>query len=1084
MKSAFAKRLLTLFLALGGVGSVHAASAEPLRVQHLRVEMLDRPEGIDTARPLLSWQVTSQRRAEIQTAYRIVLAKSPEALNQSGDALWDSGKVVSGRTLVPYAGREILSGERCYWKVMSWNRSDEPSLWSEVSEWSTGLLHLGDWTGSWIGADVDEDARTVHSGYQAEPSHSDTAQSVTIDLEKVLPLQTVVLHPATRIVGKHMPGYGFPRRLIVETSADGEYFQAGPVYEEKNPDAPGYRSVPLDLPNVRARLVRIRAVQLWRMPADDDIHTDVPYRFALGEVQVLSGGKNVALHAPVSATTSTEQDGWGLRYLVDGEAVYDPAKGHAGDAEILLGKSIAIARPVRRATAYISGLGYAILEIDGVKVGDRELDPGHTDYTRRVLYSTYDVTKLLQRGRNLIGIRLGNGWFHLPSMDLFGNERAPWTAPPQALLNLRVEYVDGTEEAIGTDGSWQWSTGPVTYNSVRGGETIDWSRPTGNWKNFGDRRYWRPVRMVSAPAGQMHGQEEQPVRVLETVKSVRITEPVPHVYVFDFGVNMAGTVRFKAAGQKGQKVTLQFNERLKPDGTLDALHEALFHTYGRFQTGELILSGGPEDVFEPRYSYHGFQYVQVTGLDKPPNMDDMEARILDTDAAVIGSFRSSNDKFNKLQAAIIRTERNYNIGYPNDPLREKTGWVQDVQNDFDVSMLNMDLGPVYRRWFHDIMDAQDGDGHEPCIAPTTGWCRASPQGAPGIMSDVWWGGSLVYLPWLWYQRFGDDSLIREGYPAAKRYLDYLSSTAHNDLLDWGLGDWGDSPGGGLPVHSARAETVSAGYFYVASLLAKEAQVLGKEDDAARYTAIAERIRQAFNRSYFDAGRGTYANPSQTSQVLPLYTGLVPTEYVDTTSAALVQSVHAADDHLGTGFVGLFPLLKVLGQLGQEELAFKIANQDDVPGWWSMIKDGGTTVTEYWDSHTGTRNLINLAGPLGVWFYETVAGIRLDPSHPGYEHINLKPQPIGDLTYAEAQTETIRGEVKGSWKLAEGKLFVSVTIPANTTATLALPVAANAAVQEAEGDGTGVTPSTGAHSYASWTRELGSGTYHFNVPFHR
>ena len=1084
MKSAFAKRLLTLFLALGGVGSVHAASAEPLRVQHLRVEMLDGPEGIDTARPLLSWQVTSQRRAEIQTAYRIVLAKSPEALNQSGDALWDSGKVVSRRTLVPYAGREILSGERCYWKVMSWNRSDEPSLWSEVSEWSTGLLRLGDWTGSWIGADVDEDARTVHSGYQAEPSHSDTAQSVTIDLEKVLPLQTVVLHPATRIVGKHMPGYGFPRRLIVETSADGEYFQAGPVYEEKNPDAPGYRSVSLDLPNVRARLVRIRAVQLWRMPADDDIHTDVPYRFALGEVQVLSGGKNVALHAPVSATTSTEQDGWGLRYLVDGEAVYDPAKGHAGDAEILLGKSIAIARPVRRATAYISGLGYAILEIDGFKVGDRELDPGHTDYTRRVLHSTYDVTKLLQRGRNLIGIRLGNGWFHLPSMDLFGNERAPWTAPPQALLNLRVEYVDGTEEAIATDGSWQWSTGPVTYNSVRGGETIDWSRPTGNWKNFGDRRYWRPVRMVSAPAGQMHGQEEQPVRVLETVKSVRITEPVPHVYVFDFGVNMAGTVRFKAAGQKGQKVTLQFNERLKPDGTLDALHEALFHTYGRFQTGELILSGGPEDVFEPRYSYHGFQYVQVTGLDKPPNMDDMEARILDTDAAVTGSFRSSNDKFNKLQAAIIRTERNYNIGYPNDPLREKTGWVQDVQNDFDVSMLNMDLGPVYRRWFHDIMDAQDGDGHEPCIAPTTGWCRVSPQGAPGIMSDVWWGGSLVYLPWLWYQRFGDDSLIREGYPAAKRYLDYLSSTAHNDLLDWGLGDWGDSPGGGLPVHSARAETVSAGYFYVASLLAKEAQVLGKEDDAARYAAIAERIRQAFNRKYLDASRGTYANPSQTSQVLPLYTGLVPREYVDATSAALVQSIHVADDHLGTGFVGLFPLLKVLGQLGQEELAFKIANQDDVPGWWSMIKDGGTTVTEYWDSHTGTRNLINLAGPLGVWFHETVAGIRLDPSYPGYEHIILKPQPIGDLTYAEAQTETIRGEVKVSWKLAEGKLFVSVTIPANTTATLALPVAANAAVQETEGDGTGVTPSTGAHSYASWTRELGSGTYHFNVPFHR
>src|ERR1039457_5968320 len=172
-------------------------------------------------------------------------------------------------------------------------------------------------------------------------------------------------------------------------------------------------------------------------------------------------------------------------------------------------------------------------------------------------------------------------------------------------------------------------------------------------------------------------------------------------------------------------------------------------------------------------------------------------------------------------------------------------------------MLNMDLGPVYRRWFHDIMDAQDGDGHEPCIAQTTGWCRASPQGAPGIMSDVWWGGSLVYLPWLWYQRFGDDSLIREGYPAAKRYLDYLSSTAHKHLLDWGLGHWGVWAGGGLAVPSARAAGVSADYFYVASLLAKEAQGRGKEDQPTRYTAIAERSPQAFNRSYFDAGRGTY-----------------------------------------------------------------------------------------------------------------------------------------------------------------------------------------------------------------------------------
>jgi hypothetical protein len=457
----------------------------------------------------------------------------------------------------------------------------------------------------------------------------------------------------------------------------------------------------------------------------------------------------------------------------------------------------------------------------------------------------------------------------------------------------------------------------------------------------------------------------------------------------------------------------------------------------------------------------------------------MEGRILDTDAAVTGSFRCSNEKFNKLQAAIVRTERNYNIGYPNDPLREKMGWVQDIFNDFDASILNMDLGPVYRRWFHDILDAQDADGHVPCIVPTAGWCRVSPQGQPASFSDVWWGGSLIYLPWAWYQKFGDDSLIREGYPAARRYFDYLSQTAHQDLLDWGLGDWGDSPEGGFPVHTPRAETVSAGYFYMATLLSREAKVLGDTPDAERFEAVAARIRNAYNLHYLDKSTGIYSTKSQTSETLPLYVGLVPKDNRDSTLAALVQSVHAADDHLRTGFVGLYPMMQVLSQSGHLDLAYKIADQNDAPGWWSMIKDGGTTMTEYWDPNRGSRNLLNLAGPLGAWFYDDVAGIRIDPSHPGYEHILLAPQPIKDLTFAEASIATPHGEVKSSWRLANGKLTVNIRIPANTTATLTLPMPAGSDVRETSGDTTGAAP---VNTQNNWARYLGSGEYHFEAAF--
>jgi hypothetical protein len=269
---------------------------------------------------------------------------------------------------------------------------------------------------------------------------------------------------------------------------------------------------------------------------------------------------------------------------------------------------------------------------------------------------------------------------------------------------------------------------------------------------------------------------------------------------------------------------------------------------------------------------------------------------------------------------------------------------------------------------------------------------------------------------------------------------------------------------------------------MASLLAREARVLGNKEDEENFDALAEQIRQAYNHKYFDPVHGHYANSSQTSQALPIFTGLVATDSVRTTAEALVTSVHAAGDHLRTGFVGLLPLMSVLGQSGKEDLAYTIANQGDVPGWWSMIRDGGTTVTEYWDPHTGTRNLINLAGPLGTWFYETVAGIRLDPSCPGYKRLILKPGPIGNLTFANASIQTIHGKVESSWRLDGSKLLVEVSIPANTTATLFLPVPATANVQEMDGDSSGINRTVSSAIEQKWARELGSGTYHFEVAY--
>ncbi|MGD0733298.1 MAG: family 78 glycoside hydrolase catalytic domain, partial [Terracidiphilus sp.] len=1056
--------------------------AQQLNAAHLQCAYLQDPEGIDDQSPRLTWQVESVERGQRQTAYRLLVAGTAAELENQKGPVWDTGKVVSDQTAIRYAGAPLQSGQKYFWKVKVWDMNGQSSPWSNPAHWSMGLVHQADWKGHWIGAGVDEDPRNAVFGYQAQPSSQDGGQWVLVDLGSAQSIDSIVLHPAVRLVGKHTPGYRFPIRFRIE-SADGSSASSfGLIADKSGADFPnpGYKSVAFPTPGLRARFVRVTATRLWK----EEIGTDAPFRFALGEIQVISQGKNIALGRSVEAESTVETGGWGQRFLADGKNLYDPAAGHAGDAAVLMGKSIVLNKQVKRATAYLSGLGYSELYINDKKIEDRVLDPGFTDYSRRVLYTTYDVTSALAQGRNLVGILVGNGWFHLPTPDLFGNEKAPWTAPPQALLNLVIEFTDGSRQTLATDASWKWTVTQLSYNSVRGGETIDFSRTTPALSDVDSAgSTWRPVKVVTAPAGMLRAQEEQPVRVVESIPAVSVTEPAPGVYLYNFGVNLTGWVQFKTSGKKGQTVTLQFNEQLKPDGTLDAYHEASYHTYGRFQTGEMILSGGARDTYEPKFTYHGFQYVQVTGLDKKPALGDMVARWVHTDMKQTGDFSCSNKKLNAIQAAILRTQLNYVIAFPNDPLREKMGWTQDVWNDFAAGTLNFDIGPAYREWFHDFLDSQDGDGHEPSIAPTSGWGRPITTGKPGELSDVFWGGAMVYLPWLWYQSYGDTSLIEESYPAAKRYLAYLDRHSSHFLLNWGIGDWGDSPSGGFPVHSKVPQTTTAGYYYLASIVSREAKLLGNREEAKQYDALARNIREAYNTAFFDPSVGAYIGGSQTAEALPLYLEIAMPQNRDGIGNALISSVHAANDHLRTGFMGLLPLLEELTSMGQAQLAYRIATQEDMPGWWNMIKDGGTTVTEYWDPNSGSRNLFNLAGPAGAWYYEALAGIRIDAQSPGYKHILIAPQVVGDLTWARGRTLTVHGTVECNWRIENHKLFVDVSIPANTTATVQLPLSSADFLSESgqpASTAQGVTHV--AVDQGKLALEIQSGSYHFSAPY--
>ncbi|MBL7189776.1 MAG: glycoside hydrolase family 78 protein [Phycisphaerae bacterium] len=707
-------------------------------------------------------------------------------------------------------------------------------------------------------------------------------------------------------------------------------------------------------------------------------------------------------------------------------------------AAILLRREATLKKPVKRAVARICGLGYNEFFINGKRVGDHVLDPGFTDYSKRVLYVTHDVTSLLEKGDNALGVILGGGFYRLPTPDIFGFATAPWTAPPKLLLDIEVEYTDGTQQTIASDPDWKWSTGPIVYQCLRGGETYDARLEDKSWKLHGfDDSTWEKAQKTPAPSGRLVSQQLPPIRAHKTIKPVKLSQPKPGVWVYDLGVNIAGWVRFQTHGPAGQKVTLGFNELLRRDGTVNMKHLSS-HTKGRFQLGELILSGREQDTFEPRFTYHGFRYVQITGLSQKPKLDDLVGRWVTTDPEPAGSFECSHDGINKIHELVTRSYLNNLHSIPTDcPQREKMGWLNDGRVTMEAASFNFDVPMVYTKWIHDMQDAQDESGHLASIIPTCGWGRVKGKGAPGEYADPWWGGTIVIAPWVMHQYYGDIRILKDDYPSMKKYVDYLSSTANDHIVKWFLGDWLEVGKGGRPKRTPIPQTSTCAYYYCASIVQQTAELLGHDEDAKKYADLCRAIKESFNRHFLNADTGLYAPDSQTAQALPLFVGLVPDEQKEKVFDQLVKNItERRNGHLSTGIVGTLYLLHVLTDNGRADLAHGIMTKERFPGWLHMIKGGATALWEAWDGG-GSRNHPTF-GLVGAFFYRNYAGIRPDPTAPGFKKIILKPE-IGDgLDWVRADYRSVHGKIKSEWKRVDGKLEMNIDIPVNTTATVYVP----------------------------------------------
>lgn len=715
---------------------------------------------------------------------------------------------------------------------------------------------------------------------------------------------------------------------------------------------------------------------------------------------------------------------------------------------------------VRRATLHVSGLGLHEVFINGERVGDHQLDPAYTDYSKRVMYATHDVTGMVGTGRNAVGVVLGNGWYNLVIPHVLRYYAADYIAPPKLLLKLDLEFSDGTRRSIVSDADWKFTTdGPIRFNNILSGETYDARREMPGWNDVGfDATKWKPVRMAKAPTGRLVPQLLPPVRVTKVEQATSVTRH-GEGWRFDIGQETAGWARLRLRGKPGREITVHY-----PGSDS--------HTLGRYQTCKFICASDTTRTFESRFSYNGFRYVDVRGIDYEPSPSDVEACLVGTDFESAGEFSCSDERLNKLQQILRRTIMNYVQHIPNDPTREKAGWTQDVQNAFHSTCWNFLAAPTYIKWQRDFLDAIHPDGYMPPVVPGR-------FDGPTI-NGPWWGGCVIYGPWFMYQFYGDREILAESLPAMVRQFDYLTSISKEGIVEWGLGDWLEV-GSVRPKRTPVAFTSTCAYAWFADILRETSTIVGQSDETARFASEAETIKAALNAKFLDPGSGVYAQGSQTSQLLSLVLNLAPHDKRLLVLQRLVERIAADNNHLTTGFVGTPFLLNGLAQLGHPDLAWSIATQTDYPSFIDAVLNRGNTVMKE-DWKGGLVQMPSLQGPIGAWYFQTLAGIQIDPKQPGFKHVILKPETTGTLQWVKGRHESLLGPIVSEWRRVNGTLEWKIALPPNTTATAYAPCGEPSAITEGSQKLSQAVGVTIEGSESGRTRlALVSGEYLFRCP---
>jgi len=771
---------------------------------------------------------------------------------------------------------------------------------------------------------------------------------------------------------------------------------------------------------------------------------------------------------------------WKGRWINDGKPLPEnDVDFYRDDPAPLFRREFKVSGPVRSARLYISALGYVHATLNGRAVGDHQLDPLWTLPNKRVFYSVYDVDRQLEQGGNCLGVTLGNGWYNPLPLRMWGRVDLPERLPvgrPQFIAQLLIEYADGSRESFASDSSWKVAPGPILRNSIYLGEKVDARKAVKGWDKAGlDDRAWDFARIAPAPEGLLEAEPLPPIKVTASVKPVRIAEPSDGVYIVDMGQNFGGWARFTFNVPEGTEITMRYGELLYENGTLNPMTSVCGQIKRNkpaadgspavaWQANTYIARGGGPEIYTPRFTFHAFRYVEITGLPARPSLDDIEGLRMNSAVEPVGSFSCSNDLFNRIQRMCQWTFLSNLFGVQSDcPHRERFGYGGDLVTTSDAFMLNYDMANFYAKAARDWHDSALPDGMLTDTAPSVGiqYC------------GVGWAMAHPHLQVQLYRYYGDRRIIEEQYATSKRWLELVRSENKDYIVRRGLHD-----------HEALEKDESPPmitplYCESARMLSRLARILGKEKEVEEYDRLAENIRQGYIEKFLAPGTGVVASGIQSVQAFALFLNMIP---ADERTAALTHLVRDITDkhngHLTTGIFGTRYMLDVLSRQGHAEVVSDMVNLRSFPGWGNMLEQGATTLWEHWKFSDNTFSHNHpMLGSVSQWFYNWLGGIEPDVDAVGFDKFTFQPQSLDGLDWVRCTHRSIRGPITCDWTRQGDRVAMDLHVPVSTSATLILP-------------GTGVLTENGRPATDSKCVEeisaqdgrtkfrLGSGQYHF------